>query len=40
MNSSAVSVIDGNTNNVTQVPIGFDPLALAVNPITNKIYVS
>ena len=41
--SNTVSVIDGNTNNVTQVKVGFNPgfnpRAIAVNPNTNKIYL-
>ncbi len=35
-----VTVIDGATNNTTTVNVGGDPRALAVNSVTNKIYVA
>ena len=35
-----VTVIDGATNNTTTVAAGTDPHAVAVNPVTNKIYVA
>ena len=35
-----VTVIDGATNIITPVLVGFNPVSLAVNPITNKIYVA
>ncbi|MFZ0821806.1 MAG: hypothetical protein WAM91_17215, partial [Candidatus Acidiferrales bacterium] len=35
-----VTVIDGATNNTTTVAAGTEPYAVAVNPVTNKIYVS
>ena len=38
--SNIVSVIDGDSKNVTQVKVaGSQPWAIAVNPNTNKIYV-
>jgi hypothetical protein len=38
--SNNVTVIDGATNNTTNVAVGSDPTALAVNPNTNQIYVA
>ena len=38
--SNNVTVIDGATNTTTTVVAGTDPLAVAVNPVTNKIYVA
>ncbi len=35
-----VTVIDGITNNPTSVNVGVYPYALAVNSVTNKIYVA
>jgi len=35
-----VTVIDGATNNTTTVNVGLYPYAVAVNPVTNKIYVA
>ena len=35
-----VTVIDGATNATTLVEAGCDPRAVAVNPVTNKIYVA
>ena len=35
-----MTVIDGATNATTTVAVGTDPLAVAVNPVTNKIYVA
>lgn len=37
--SGAVTVIDGATNQTTNVSVGVMPRYLAVNPVTNKIYV-
>ena len=34
-----VTVIDGITNNTATVTVGFSPNAVAVNPVTNEIYV-
>jgi YVTN family beta-propeller protein len=38
--SSAVTVLDGLTNDSTTVPVGSEPITVAVNPVTNKIYVA
>ncbi len=38
--SDNVTVIDGVTNDTTTVPAGYEPGAIAVNPVTNKIYVA
>jgi len=35
-----VTVIDGETNTTTTVPAGICPIAVAVNPVTNKIYIA
>ncbi len=35
-----VTVIDGATNTTFSVNVGLSPLAIAVNPVTNKIYVA
>lgn len=36
-----VSVIDGSTNTViATVPVGFTPLSIGVNPLTNGVYVA
>ena len=35
-----MTVIDGATNTTITVPVGTQPLALAVNPVTNKVYVT
>src|SRR5260370_37267375 len=35
-----VTVIDGATNTTTTVAVGTGPAALAVNPVTNKVYVA
>ena len=35
-----MTVIDGATNNTTTVAVGSSPVAVAVNPDTNKIYVA
>ena len=32
-------MIDGATNNTTTVAVGAGPIAVAVNPVTNQIYV-
>src|SRR5262249_23100400 len=37
--TSVVTVIDGATNSTTTLPVGICPSAIAVNPVTNKIYV-
>jgi|ERR1039457_5004336 YVTN family beta-propeller protein len=37
--SGTVTVIDGATNATTTVPVGSDPEVIAVNSVTNKIYV-
>ena len=34
-----MTVIDGATNNTTTVAVGTNPVAVAVNPNTNQIYV-
>ena len=39
-NAGTVTIIDGATNNTTSVNVGIDPMALDVNPVTNKIYVA
>ena len=38
--SDSVTVIDGATNLTTSVSVGKSPYAIAVNPVTNKIYVA
>jgi YVTN family beta-propeller protein len=38
--SNDVTVIDGGNNTTATVPVGTQPQAVAVNPITNKIYVA
>ena len=41
MNSNNVTVIDGATNTATAtVTVGSQPMAIAVNPVTNKIYTA
>lgn len=35
-----VTVIDGVSNKMTSVNVGRGPMAIAVNPVTNKIYVA
>jgi DNA-binding beta-propeller fold protein YncE len=35
-----VTVIDGATNSTTTVAVGTEPYAVAVNPVTNRIYVA
>ncbi len=39
-NAATVTVIDGATNSTTTVATGFGPAYIAVNPVTNKIYVT
>jgi YVTN family beta-propeller protein len=39
-NSANVTVIDGATNVATTVTVGASPSAIAINPVTNKIYVA
>ena len=39
-NSNNVTVIDGATNAITTLAAGTTPRAVAVNPVTNKIYVA
>ena len=36
----SVTVIDGATNLATTVRVGQGPRAIAVNPVTNKIYTA
>ena len=38
--SDNVTVIDGATNATTTVAVGTNPYAVAVNPVTNKVYVA
>jgi YVTN family beta-propeller protein len=38
--SDFVTVIDGNTNGTTQVPVDADARAVAVNAVTNRTYVA
>ncbi len=35
-----MTVIDGATNATTTVAAGTQPFSVAVNPVTNKIYVA
>jgi len=35
-----VTVIDGTTNNTLSVNVGYFPIGVAVDPVTNKIYVA
>ena len=35
-----MTVIDGATNTTTTVSAGHNPGAIAVNPVTNQIYVA
>ena len=37
---NSVTVIDGATNDTTNVAVGNSPSAITVNPVTNKIYVA
>jgi len=37
---NTVTVIDGATNGTATVAVGLNPMTLAVNPATNKIYVA
>ena len=37
--NSTLTVIDGATNNTATVNVGVIPWSVAVNPVTNKIYV-
>ncbi len=39
VNTSTVSVVDGDTHAIANIP-ATQPIALALNPITNKIYVT
>ncbi len=39
-NSNNIAVIDGVTNKTTKVVVGANPVAVAVNLVTNKIYVA
>ena len=34
-----VTIIDGVTNNTSTLSVGYQPLSIAVNATTNKIYV-
>ena len=38
--SNTVTVIDGASNTTSTVAVGSNPAAVAVNPVTNKIYVA
>src|SRR6516165_3889059 len=38
--AGVVTVVDGNTHSITNVPAGRRPVAVAVNEATNKIYVA
>ena len=38
--SANVSVFDGATNLTTTVAVGSNPLAVGVNPVTDKVYVA
>ena len=38
--SAAVTVIDGANKVIATVPTGANPVSVAVNPVTNKIYVA
>lgn len=41
LNPGFVSIIDGTTNNIiTSKTVGSDPRSVAVNPVTNRFYVS
>ena len=40
IDGGTVTVIDGATNLTTSVSVGASPQAIAVNPVTNKIYVA
>ena len=40
LNGNSVTVIDGATNAVTDVAVGSAPDGLAINTVTNKIYVA
>jgi len=35
-----VTVIDGGTNQITTVPTGTDPATIALNSVTNKVYIA
>ena len=39
-NSASVTVINGANNSTASVSVGTYPVAVAVNPVTNKIYVA
>ncbi len=38
--SNNVTVIDGVTNSTATVSTGDSPMSVAVNPVTNRIYVA
>ena len=40
LNPKSITVIDGATNSTTTVTVGNAPSGVAVNPITNKVYVA
>ena len=40
LDSNTVTVINGSTDKTTTVPVGRYPKALAINPLTNKIFVA
>lgn len=37
---NSVMVLDGATNTSIDVPVGYEPIYIAVNPVTNKIYMA
>lgn len=37
--NNSVMIVDGTTNSSTSVTVGNDPIAIAINPATNKVYV-
>jgi YVTN family beta-propeller protein len=39
-NSSSVTVIDGKTRTVSTIKTGAGPEAVAVNPVTNRVYTA
>src|SRR5215813_2222225 len=38
--SNTVSIIDSDSGNATNIPVGTFPVQIAVSPTTNKIYVT
>jgi YVTN family beta-propeller protein len=37
---NTVSVIDSNTGNITNIPVGLAPMGIAINPASDKIHVA